>query len=364
MQINTLEIKNFRNYSEGNLNFSPGCNILYGENGQGKTNILESVYYCGFGKSHKGSREREIIRFGEEEAHIKAEFKKHDSSMRIDVHLRKDKGKGLAINRVPIKKLSELYGRVLVVIFSTEDLDIVKRSPSVRRAFVDMELCQIDPIYLEDLVNYGKLLKNRHEILKMLDEGRENRTSLLEMLDIYDLQLSGYGSRIIKRRREFLEELEKTVYDIHYDLTGGKEKIKIVYEPSAEEDEFYEVLLKNRERDIFHKATHSGPHRDDISFYAGDKNLKIYGSNGQQRTCAIALKLSELKIIENIKNDRPILLLDDVLSELDRGRQEKLLKNIEGVQTILTSTGVDEFVNSRIKSAKVFNIDNANVREV
>ena len=347
MQIKNLNLQNYRNYDSLSVNFYPGCNIIYGENGQGKTNILESIYMCGFGKSHKSSKEREIIKNGCEEAHIKAEFESEYNSHRVDIHLRKNKSKGMALDRVPIRKYGDLYGNILVVMFSSEDLDIVKRSPSERRKFLDMQLCQIDPLYMDNLVNYNKILDQRRELFKRADEDGDLH-EFNSTLDIWDLQLCDYGSRIIKRRRQFIDELNEIIFDIHYDITGGREKLKIVYEPSANEDTYFEELLKNREKDRFYKQTHMGPHRDDMSFYDGNTDLKIYGSSGQQRSCALSLKLSEIYIIEKIKKEKPVLLLDDVLSELDRNRQNQLIKCLDDIQTLITCTGMDEFIEDKL----------------
>lgn len=363
MRIKTLELKNYRNYDSLTVSFDPNVNIIYGENAQGKTNILESVYMCGLGKSHKRAKENELIKMGCSEAHIKGEFFEEDLSTRIDIHLKKSGGKGIAINRIPIRKISELYGRVSVVIFSPEDLEIIKRGPSLRRNFINQELCQVDPIYVEDLINYSKILKQRHELLKKLDSPAENKEELVETLDIWDLQLVHFGTKIIERRKKFLEEINECIFDIHYDLTEGKEKLKLVYDPSVTEDAFYEELLRNRERDKIYKNTSVGPHRDDLLFYENEKDLKIYGSQGQQRTCVISLKLAEIRMIEQMKREKPILLLDDVLSELDRTRQEKLLKGMGGTQTIITCTGMDEFIESEIGAAKTFYVKDATITE-
>ena len=361
MQIKLLELENFRNYESLKMEFQEGINIIYGENAQGKTNILESIYMCSTGKSHKGSKEKEIIRYDMNESHIKAEFDTSFGGRRVDIHLKKSKEKGIAINKVPIRKLSELYGKIFVVIFSTEDLDIIKRGPSDRRRFIDMELCQIDPIYVEQLITYNKILIQRRELFKKLEDHEADLRELSETLDIWDLQLVNYGTELIKRRRSFIEEINKIIFDIHYEITSGKEKLKIVYEPSVDEESFYEELLKNRERDSYLKQTSVGPHRDDFAFYNGNINMKTYGSNGQQRTCALTLKLSEIKLIENLKKEKPILLLDDVLSELDRSRQRMLLKTLKETQTIITCTGVDEFVEQELVNSKKFYIKNASL---
>ena len=326
--------------------FQPGCNIIYGENGQGKTNILESIYLCGYGKSHKNSKEREMIRYGCDEAHIRAAFTSDINSHRVDIHLRKNKPKGMALDRIPIRRFGELYGNILVVMFSSEDLDIVRRSPSDRRRFIDMQLCQIDPIYLDNLIRYNKILEQRRELFKMSEE--EDAHQIRETLDIWDMQLVEYGSRIINRRRKFIDELNGIIGEIHDNISGGREQLTVAYEPSVQEEEYYETLLKNRERDRIYRQTHAGPHRDDLSFYDGDKDMKIYGSSGQQRSCAISLKLAEIHIIETLKKEKPVLLLDDVLSELDRNRQTRLIRSLGEVQTIITCTGMDEFIEEQL----------------
>jgi len=359
MQINSLELKNFRNYESLSINFDPGINIIYGENAQGKTNILEGIYMCGLGKSHRHSKENEIIKLGSQEAHIKGEFTKDTLPLRVDLHLKKNGTKGVAINQIPIKRISELYGHIGVVIFSPEDLDIIKRGPQGRRNFINQELCQIDPIYVNDLINYSRVLKQRHELLKKMTENPSQADEYLTTLDIWDLQLTNYGTQIISRRKKFLEELNEIIFDIHYSLTDGKEKIKLVYEPNVSIENFYEELLRSRDKDRHYLNTSVGPHRDDFSFYEGGKDLKVFGSQGQQRTCVLSLKLAEIKTIEESKKEKPILLLDDVLSELDRSRQLKLLKCIGQTQTIITCAGVDEFVEEKIGTAKKFYIKDA-----
>lgn len=359
MRIKNLQLKNFRNYENLSVSFDPNVNIIYGENAQGKTNILESIYMCGLGKSHRSSKENEIIRLGEAESHIKGEFLNEDISLRIDIHLKRSGMKGIAVNRIPIKRISELYGKVSVVIFSPEDLELIKRGPSLRRNFLNQELCQIDPIYVEDLINYSKILKQRHELFKAMEEKPEKRPELSETLDIWDLQLVNFGTNLIRRRRKFIDILNECIFDIHYDLTGGKEKLKLIYAPSVNEDDYYEELRKMRERDRVYKNTSVGPHRDDLRFFEKEKDLKVFGSQGQQRTCVLSLKLAEIKMIENAKREKPILLLDDVLSELDRSRQMKLLKGMGDTQTIITCTGMDEFIEGELKGAAKFYIKDA-----
>ncbi|MCF0143040.1 MAG: DNA replication/repair protein RecF [Parasporobacterium sp.] len=355
MRIKSLNLENYRNYDSFYAEFDEGVNIIYGENAQGKTNILESIYMCSTGKSHKGSKENEIIRNGQSEAHVLGEFVSELGNDRVDIHLRKAGSKGIALNHIALRKISLLFGKIPVIMFSSEDLDIIKRGPSVRRRFLDVELCQIDPIYVEDLINYNKIINQRKELLKTIDRNGED-PDLINTLDVWDLQLVKFGTDIIKRRRSFIDELNHTVGKIHSELTDGRENLRLIYKPSAEEDNFYEELLRKRKYDIFNKLTSVGPHRDDYEFFEKDTDLKIYGSNGQQRSAALSLKLSEIQIIKENTKKNPILLLDDVLSELDRNRQKHLLKAIKETQTIITCTGVDEFIETELGQTRKFRI--------
>ncbi len=357
MVIQSLELSNFRNYDFLNIVFDKGTNILYGDNAQGKTNILEAIYLCATTKSHKGSKDKDIVKFGQEEGHIRTYVKKDGQDIRIDMHLRKNKTKGIAIDGTRIKKASELLGIMNVVFFSPEDLSIIKNGPSERRRFVDMELCQLDPMYLHHLNQYNKIVNQRNRLLKDMwaDE------TLKETLDVWDLQLAMYGEQIIRRRREFIGQLNEILYGIHKNLSGGKEELQIRYEPDCKEEELSEKLKKNRDRDIRLKQTSAGPHRDDFSFMTGEIDIRKFGSQGQQRTAALSLKLSEIELVKQMTKDTPILLLDDVLSELDANRQNYLLNSIGDIQTIVTCTGLDEFVNNRFEINKVFRVTQGSV---
>ena len=284
MYIESLELKNYRNYQNLQLDFDKGTNIFYGDNAQGKTNILESVYLCGTTKSHRGSKDKEIIRFGEEESHIRMMIRKDELSYKIDMHLRKNKAKGVAINGLPIKKARELFGIVNLVFFSPEDLNIIKNGPGERRRFMDLELCQLDQIYLTDLAGYNHIVNQRNRLLKDL----YMNPSLKETLDIWDMQMLQYGTKIIKKRKDFVRDLNLVIQDIHHNLTGGIEHLEVVYEPSTEAEDFENVLKKNRERDIRMKMTSAGPHRDDLSFVVNGIDIRKYGSQGQQRTAALS----------------------------------------------------------------------------
>lgn len=357
MYIKSLELSNFRNYEKLNLSFDEGTNILYGDNAQGKTNVLESIYLAATTKSHRGNKDKEIIRFDESESHIKVMVMKHDIPLRIDIHLKKSKTKGIAINGIPIKKTSELFGVLNVVFFSPEDLNIIKNGPSERRRFIDLELCQLDKMYVHDLINYNKVLNQRNKLLKDIAFSN-HQSDLLNTLEMWDTQLAKYGARIIHRRTTFMDELNDVIFDIHGKITEGKEKLIVKYEPNIAGNNMYDELFRSHQKDIRMGSTTVGPHRDDIGFYNYDMDMRKYGSQGQQRTAALSLKLSEITLVKNIIKDIPVLLLDDVLSELDSSRQKHLLDSIQGIQTIITCTGLDEFVENRFSVNSVYKVTN------
>ncbi len=357
MIIKSIELADYRNYDALTLQFDKGTNILYGDNAQGKTNILEAIYVAATTKSHKGSKDREIVNFNKEEAHIRTYLEKEGVETRVDMHLRKAKSKGIAIDGTKIKKAADLLGLCNVVFFSPEDLGIIKNGPSERRRFVDMELCQLDNFYLYNLNHYNKIVNQRNSLLKDMYMNPD----LKETLNIWDMQLVSYGSKIIERRRLFVEQLNEIIYEIHKKLSGDREELKIIYEPNVEIEEFEKKLRYNQDRDMRAKMTSVGPHRDDFSFEVGGVDIRKYGSQGQQRTAALSLKLSEIELVKKITKDTPILLLDDVLSELDSNRQNYLLNSIGDIQTIITCTGLEEFVNNRFEVNKVFNVSNGTV---
>lgn len=354
MIIKRLELADFRNYESLDLCFDKGVNILYGNNAQGKTNILEAIYVSATTKSHKSSKDKEMVHFDKEEAHIRTYVEKEGIETRVDMHLRKTKTKGIAIDGQKIKKASELLGLYNVVFFSPEDLSIIKNGPAERRRFVDMELCQLDSFYLYNLNHYNKIVNQRNKLLKDLYWNPE----LKDTLAIWDSQLVSFGSKIIERRELFLEQLNEIIYDIHKNLSGGKEEILISYEPDVLINDFENKLKMNQERDIKLKQTSVGPHRDDFVFLSDNIDIRRYGSQGQQRTAALSLKLSEIELVKKISKDTPVLLLDDVLSELDNNRQNYLLNSIGDIQTIITCTGLEEFVNNRFEINKIFYVEN------
>ena len=357
MIIKSLELENFRNYNSLILNFDEGTNILYGDNAQGKTNVLEAIYVSATTKSHKGSKDKEIINFDKEEAHIRTFLSKGDMDYRVDMHLRKSKSKGIAINGQKLKKAAELLGLLNVVFFSPEDLSIIKDGPSGRRSFVDMELCQLDKYYLYNLNQYNKIINQRNKLLKDFYFNPD----LKDTITVWDSQLVSYGKQMIEARIKFVDQLNVIIEQIHKNLSGGKENLKITYEPDVTCEDFERKLSMNMERDIKLKFTSVGPHRDDFGFMVNDIDIRKFGSQGQQRTAALSLKLAEIELVKQITKDNPILLLDDVLSELDSNRQNYLLNSIGDIQTIITCTGLDEFVNNRFEINKVFKVTNGTI---
>lgn len=359
MIIQSIELRNYRNYENLDIHFDEGTNILYGDNAQGKTNILEAAYLSGTTKSHKGSRDKEMIRFGQDESHIRTIVKKKDKDYQIDMHLRRNGSKGVAVNKIPIKKASELFGILNIVFFSPEDLNIIKNGPSERRRFIDLELCQLDKLYLSDLSSYNKVLNQRNKLLKDICY----RQDLIETLPMWDMQLLEYGRRIIQKRKKFVEELNNIITEIHSSISGGREKLILKYESNIDDIFFEDELLRARSRDLKLCQTTVGPHRDDMLFSVGGIDIRKFGSQGQQRTSALSLKLSEIDLVKRSIHSTPVLLLDDVLSELDSNRQNYLLGSITDIQTIITCTGLEEFVKNRFQINKIFQVIDGKVFE-
>ena len=364
MIIKSIDLQNFRNYEELHLDFEDGITILNGENAQGKTNLLEAVYLAACCRSHRGAKDREMIRFQQEEAHIRMLVRKEERDLRIDLHLKKDRSRGIAVNAVPVRKTRDYLGLLNCVLFSPEDLQIVKEGPSERRNFIDNELCQLDKIYLNSFMQYRKALEQRNQLLKDIYYMPE----LLDTLDLWDEQLAKFGSEIIERREDFIRDLSEITKPIHEKLSGGRESLTLVYEKNTDASEFLTELRKNRDKDLKTKTTGTGPHRDDVSFVLKTENpgeeeldARIFGSQGQQRTCALSVKLAEIELVKRRTGDEPVLLLDDVLSELDKSRQRRLIGSVEKMQTIFTATGIDRTV-FRGREIKKFNIENGKIK--
>ena len=357
MRIKSLALNDFRNIENISIEFDKGLNIIYGDNAQGKTNILESIYVAGTTRSHKGSKDKEMIKLGEDEAHIRIILEKDDLDRKIDMHLKKSKSKGVAVDGIPVHKSADIFGIVQLIFFSPEDLSMIKDSPAERRRFIDMELSQIEKIYLYNLSKYNKILTQRNNLLKQISYD----TELSDTLDVWDEQLVSTGLEIIKSRRKFIFELNEIIKPIHEKLTGGKEELEIDYNPNVSEEDFKDKLKSGRNSDIYQKTTLTGPQRDDITFYINKNDVRKYGSQGQQRSTALSLKLSEIELFKKKTGDNPILLLDDVLSELDRSRQNYLIESIGDIQTIITCTGLEEFVENKKADGRIYKINSGKI---
>lgn len=349
MYVKKLSLTNFRNYVTQSVELSSALNVFSGRNAAGKTNLLEAVYVLGIGKSPRAVRERELVRFGAAGAYAKAEIAKKYGNQTIEIYVDGKDKKRVAVDKLPIKKLGELMGVLGVVYFSPDELGLVKEAPSERRRFLDIALSQQSKMYYYTLGKYNKSVLARNKLLK---EGGE---SLRKTLDIWDEQVSGLGSYLVSERRKFLDKLTVIASNIHEKVSLG-ERLTLSYESSIEsigqeeiKAELIDKLAKNRERDIYLGFTSVGPHRDDIAISVNGLDVKKFGSQGQQRTVALSLKLSELEIFKEEMGEYPVLLLDDVLSELDKSRREKLLEEAQKVQTILTCTHFEQELPSNAR---------------
>ncbi|ACK98413.1 DNA replication/repair protein RecF [Bacillus thuringiensis] len=368
MFISEIQLKNYRNYEKLELSFEDKVNVIIGENAQGKTNLMEAIYVLAMAKSHRTSNDRELIRWDEEFGQIKGKLQKRNSSLSLELNISK-KGKKAKLNQLEQQKLSQYIGVMNVVMFAPEDLNLVKGSPQVRRRFLDMELGQIAPIYLYELSQYQKVLTQRNHLLKKMQGNSKNEET---MLDVFTLQLIEHGAKILQKRFEFLHLLQEWAAPIHRGISRGLEELEIVYKPSVDVSEsmdlskikevYYESFQSVKQREIFRGTTLIGPHRDDLQFFVNSKNVQVFGSQGQQRTTALSLKLAEIELIYSEVKEYPILLLDDVLSELDDYRQSHLLNTIQGkVQTFVTTTSVDGIEHETLKDAKTIHVTNGTV---
>jgi len=365
--LKALSLKNFRNYERIELEFNKDFNILYGFNGQGKTNILEAIFVCASGRSHRTSKDMELIRFDGNEYNIKADVKRTDSSVTIEIIYEKNTKKKIRLNGIPVKKVGSLMGNLNAVMFSPEDLMIIKEGPSERRRFIDITMSQLKPSYFFDLQQYARILAQRNNLLKEIEKNK----SLTGTLDIWDENLVKTGSRIIKKRHEFLSKLKNLAKEKHLSLTDGSEVLDIKYVPSfsikdlEEEKEiesaFLNMLERGRQKEILKGITLYGPHRDDYQLILNGKNIRMFGSQGQQRTAVLSVKLSELDIMKEETGEYPILLLDDVMSELDRDRQKYLFKYLKGIQIFITCTDKDIFQGMLENGCSFFNVRNGSI---
>lgn len=354
MHITEVSLQNFRNLAQLNIVPSEGINVIYGSNAQGKTNFLESLYFCALGRSLRGKSDQQLIQFEKEESHIRMLVQRKNRYDRIDVHLKQNEKKGIAVNGLPVRKLGDLFGTLYAVIFSPEDLSLVKDGPGERRRFLDMELCQLSKVYYYDLQQYYRILKQRNNLLKEI----QKKPALRETLFVWDDQMAEYGERIIAARKRFLVRLDEIAAEKLSQLTGGKDCLQTIYKPNCEAGTLAQKLQRNLERDIYFGSTQSGPHKDDILFSIDGREVKVYGSQGQQRTTALAARLAEIDLIREETGEDPVLLLDDVFSELDENRQKYLLESISGLQAFVTCTGIEDSVKKYISRDNLFYVEN------
>lgn len=333
MWIKNIKIKNFRNYNQEEINLEKNINIFYGKNAQGKTNIIEAIFLCSLGKSFRAKKDNEMIKLNEENAIVEIEYEKSDRDGKIKIEI--GNKKNIYLNGIKIKKLSELLGNLNIVIFTPDDINILKGGPQNRRRFLDIMISQLRPNYMHILNLYLKTIEQRNKYLRQIKEEHKDEN----LLEIWDEKLAEYAVKIYEYRKEFIEKIIKKINIIHKNITNGEEKIELEYITECNNKEKYLQLLKERRKlDIIKGFTTKGIHRDDFVIYINKKEIKIFGSQGQNRTAMLSLKLAELQVIYDEIGEYPILLLDDFMSELDRTRRKNFLENIEGTQVIITGT--------------------------
>lgn len=356
MKVKSIRLHNFRNYHNLELSFDSSRNILIGENAQGKTNLIEAIYLCAFARSFRTQNSQDLIMIGENSANVTVEAESQEDIRKISITIDKSGKKMIKKDNKLIRKTAELLNNLVVVVFSPEDLRIIKDNPEKRRNFINKEISQIRPKYYECLKNYNDALKQKNSILK----DRRNEIDY-GMLDVFDMQLEKYGVELIRYRKKFIQMLSDKANEIQNNISGGKETLRIEYKFSIDENNFYERLIESREVDIIKGHSSLGPHRDDLDFYINDKDARKYGSQGQQRTIALALKLAEIQIARESIGENPILLLDDVLSELDYERQGFLFSEIEDVQIFITSTEVNQNILDKMPNGQIFGVSDGNI---
>ncbi|WP_077623781.1 DNA replication/repair protein RecF [Sediminibacillus massiliensis] len=368
MHINQLTLKNYRNYDHLELTFDDKINVIIGENAQGKTNLMEAIYVLGFSKSHRTPRDKELVQWEKEYAKIEGSVFKRNRKFPLEIII-SSKGKKAKLNHLEQKRLSDYIGALNIVMFAPEDLNLVKGSPQVRRRFIDMEIGQIQPVYIYHLGQYQKILKQRNHLLKDLQRKHQSDRTMLQVLTD---QLIQHASIIVEKRFAFLKLLRNWAAPIHKGISRGLEELEIHYDGSVEVSEewnrekitsiYTQKFSEMENREVERGNTLIGPHRDDLFFLVNQKDVQTYGSQGQQRTTALSLKLAEIELINNEVGEYPILLLDDVLSELDDFRQSHLLHTIQGkVQTFVSTTSVDGIKHETLEKAELFRIEKGRI---
>lgn len=355
MWIKELNLNNFRNYENKKIEFQKNINIFYGENAQGKTNIIEAIFLGSMGKSFRTNNEKELIQFNKENFSVDINYKKSDRDGQIKIELLNKKN--IYLNNIKLKKLSELLGNINIVIFTPDDINILKEGPQKRRRFLDIMISQLRPNYMHVLSLYTKTLEQRNNYLRQIKLENKNP----ELLEIWDEKLSEYAIKINEYRNEFLEKIKSKINNIHKEITNNKEEIEIEYISECNnKEELLKLLEERRKLDIIKGYTTKGIHRDDFMIYINEKQVNIYGSQGQHRTAILSLKLAELQVIYDEIGEYPILLLDDFMSELDEKRRKSFLENIKDIQVIITCT---EKIKIDKKEYSLFNVKNGEILE-
>ncbi len=360
MKVERIELHNFRNYEHLELSFDGSRNVFIGENAQGKTNLIEAIYLCAFARSFRTQNSTHLIRIGEQRGSVMLDLVSQDIEKRISIVLDRSGKKMIQKDGKLIRRTADLLNNLVVMVFSPEDLRIIKDSPEKRRNFINKEISQIRPRYYECLKMYRDALLQKNSLLK---ENVKNGKMDENMLDIYDFQLAKFGAEIVRYRRNFINILSERANQIQESITGGKEHLNIKYINSMSDTRAYEDLVQSRDRDLYSGHSNIGPQRDDVEFYINEQDAKKYGSQGQQRTIALALKLAEIGIARSVLGESPILLLDDVLSELDEERQTYLFREIEDVQLFITTTDGNNKILDKMKAGNVYYIKSGAVSE-
>jgi len=362
--VEELKVINYRNYEQMNLKFHPRLNVFIGDNAQGKTNLLEAIYLCSAGKSFRTNRDQEMINMAKKQSYIQVKLKRVDSNVNIEVRLNMDRKKDIKVNQIPLIKIGELLGNLNVVLFSPEDLKLVKEGPSERRRFMDREISQISTKYYYTLSQYNKILQHRNKLLKY------NKGKILD-LEVWDEQLASAGAWLIFYRRNFIKKISILAKLMHRKITESVETLEIIYEANVkvkEDDEvghIKEKILQRLKEDINidkqRGLTTVGPHRDDMILKINKLDVKTYGSQGQQRTAVLSLKLAELELVKGEVGEYPVLLLDDVMSELDLKRQSYLVNNLKSVQTFITTTMMDNLKDLKPENRNIFTVSKGQI---
>ena len=371
MRINSIVLQNFRNYTNLELDFNEHRNIIVGENAQGKTNLIEAIYMAAFAKSFRTINAGDMVKFGESQGRVNVDINSEDIDKKIDITLLSNGRKMIKKDGKLVRRTGDLLNNIVVIVFSPDDLRIIKDSPERRRAFINRELSQLRPQYYEVLRNYNEVLKQKNSLLKNYYNTDNSRKYNEDMLDVFDHQLADYAYELIRYRKEFVDQLSEEAGEIMSAISGGKEKLRIEYKTSCDyisapegRELIYKQFYHHRERDMFAGNATIGPHRDDLEFFINDNDAKKYGSQGQQRTIALSLKLAEIRIAKQVLDEYPVLLLDDVLSELDIDRQKFLVNQIADVQLFITSAELNDEITASLKGGALFRVEDGSITRV